>query len=49
MKQRPRIYYTENPKSHTMYPNSHSPTSAVKPTSLSKSFVSDFCARHHDT
>ena len=49
MKQRPRIYYTGNPKSRTLYPSSHSPTTAVSPTSLSNSLTSDYYACHHDT
>lgn len=49
MKQGLRIYYTENPKSHTVYPNSPCPTPAASPTSLSNSLTSEYCACRHDT
>ncbi|SUY78252.1 Uncharacterised protein [Comamonas testosteroni] len=49
MRQRPRIYCADNPKIHTLYPNSRSPTSAVKLTSLFNSLTSEYRASRHDT
>ena len=49
MKQRLRIHCTENPKSHTVYPDNLSSTPAASPTSLSNSLTSEYCACRHDT